>query len=57
MGIKAKRGKDKEEDKVIETDLNFTKNKNEIQIKDKLKNISKMSNEDFETMLNTISKK
>lgn len=57
MGIKAKRGKDKEEDKVIETDLNFTKNKNEVQIKDKLKNISKMSNEDFEAMLNTISRK
>lgn len=57
MGIKAKRGKDKKEDKVIETNLNFTKNKNEVQIKDKLKNISKMSNEDFEIMLNTISKK
>lgn len=57
MGIKAKRGKDKEEDKVIETNLNFTKDKNEVQITDKLKNISKMSNEDFEAMLNTISRK
>lgn len=52
MGIKAK-NKDKEEDKVIETDLKFSNTNADI--KDKLKNISKMSIEEFETMLNTIS--
>lgn len=49
-----KKDKDKKEDRVVETDLKFL-NTN-VDIKDKLKNISKMSTEEFETMLNTISK-
>lgn len=49
-----KKDKDKKEDRVVETDLKFL-NTN-VDIKDKLKNISKMSIEEFENMLNTISK-